>query len=52
VTPDGAGSKVSWALDADMGYNPIGRVMGLFLDGMIGKNHESGIQLLGEALKK
>ena len=51
VTPDGAGSKVSWALDADMGYNPIGRVMGLFLDGMIGKNHESGIKLLGEALK-
>jgi hypothetical protein len=52
VTPDGSGSRVSWALDADMGNNPIGRVMGLFLDGMIGKNHESGIQLLGEALKK
>jgi hypothetical protein len=48
---DGAGSKVTWAMDADMGYNPIGRVMGLFLDGMIGKNHESGIQLLNEALK-
>ncbi len=52
VTPDGAGSKVSWAMDADMGYNPIGRVMGLFLDGMIGPNHASGIQLLGEVLKK
>ncbi len=51
VTPDDTGSKVSWALDADMGYNPIGRVMGLFLDGMIGGNHASGIQLLGEALK-
>jgi Polyketide cyclase / dehydrase and lipid transport len=52
VTPDGSGSKVTWTLDADMGNNPIGRVMGLFLDGMIGKNHESGIQLLGEVLKK
>ncbi len=36
VTPDGSGSKVTWAMDADMGNNPIGRVMGLFLDGMIG----------------
>jgi Polyketide cyclase / dehydrase and lipid transport len=51
VIPDGTGSKVSWAMDADMGYNPIGRVMGLFLDGMIGKNHENGIKFLGEALK-
>jgi hypothetical protein len=48
---DGTGSKVTWAMDADMGYNPIGRIMGLFLDGMIGKNHENGIKLLGEALK-
>jgi Polyketide cyclase / dehydrase and lipid transport len=52
VVPDGTGSKVTWAMDADMGYNPIGRIMGLFLDGMIGPNHASGIQLLGEALKK
>jgi Polyketide cyclase / dehydrase and lipid transport len=52
VVADGTGSKVTWAMDADMGYNPIGRVMGLFLDGMIGQNHANGIQLLGEALKK
>jgi Polyketide cyclase / dehydrase and lipid transport len=49
---DGTGSKVTWAMDADMGFNPIGRVMGLFLDRMIGPNHENGIKLLNEALKR
>lgn len=51
VVADGTGSKVTWRMDADMGNNPIGRVVGLFLDGMIGPNIESGLKLMGEATK-
>jgi Polyketide cyclase / dehydrase and lipid transport len=51
VVADGAGSKVTWTMDADMGNNPIGRVVGLFLDGMIGPNFESGLKLMNENIK-
>ena len=48
---EGAGSKVTWTMNADMGNNPIGRVVGLFLDGMIGKSFESGLKLMNETVK-
>jgi carbon monoxide dehydrogenase subunit G len=44
LTPDGAKTKVTWRTDMDMGMNPIGRVIGLFLDGMLGKTYEAGIK--------
>ena len=44
VTPDGAKTKVTWRTDMDMGINPIGRVIGLFLDGMLGKTYETGLK--------
>jgi Polyketide cyclase / dehydrase and lipid transport len=43
VTPTGAGSTVTWTMHSDMGMNPIGRVVGLFLDGMLGKTFETGL---------
>jgi Polyketide cyclase / dehydrase and lipid transport len=51
VVPDGAGSKVTWTMNADMGFNPIGRVMGLFMDGMVGPTFENGLNNIEEALK-
>jgi Polyketide cyclase / dehydrase and lipid transport len=42
VVPAGSASKVTWTMQSDMGVNPIGRVVGLFLDGMIGKTFETG----------
>jgi hypothetical protein len=48
---DGTGSNVTWTMNADMGNNPIGRVVGLFLDGMIGKSFESGLKLMNETIK-
>jgi Polyketide cyclase / dehydrase and lipid transport len=51
VVADGAGSKVTWIMNADMGYNPIGRVVGMFLDGMIGPSFESGLKLMNETVK-
>lgn len=36
-------TRVTWTMDADMGFNPIGRVIGLFMDGMIGPIFERGL---------
>lgn len=43
------GTKVTWSMDADMGMNPIARVIGLFMDGMMGKTFTSGLNNLAAA---
>lgn len=40
---DGDGTKVVWGLLADMGMNPIGRWMGLMMDGWVGPDYEKGL---------
>ena len=40
------GTNVTWRMEADMGFNPIGRVMGLFMDGMQGPVFEKGLSNL------
>lgn len=42
IAIDGA-TEVTWTMDMDLGMNPIFRVMGLFMDGMIGPNFELGL---------
>ncbi|WP_299406676.1 SRPBCC family protein [uncultured Roseobacter sp.] len=42
VAVDGA-TEVTWSMDMDLGMNPVFRVMGLFMDGMIGPNFELGL---------
>jgi hypothetical protein len=37
-------SEVTWAMHADLGMNPIARVMGLFMDRMVGPTFERGLQ--------
>lgn len=39
----GGATKVTWSMDMDLGMNPVFRVMGLFMDGMIGPNFELGL---------
>jgi hypothetical protein len=46
TSADGDKTKVTWRMEADMGMNPIGRVIGLFLDGMMGKTYEQGLKNL------
>lgn len=46
VTP--GGTKVTWSMQADMGFNPVFRVMGLFMDGMVGPNFELGLENLAD----
>ena len=40
--PEGEGTKVTWALDADMGANPYKRLMGLMM-GMVTKEFDAGL---------
>ena len=41
--PRADGAHVTWSIQADMGFNPIGRVMGLFMDRMVGPTFERGL---------
>ena len=43
------GTEVTWTLDMDLGRNPVFRVMGLFMDGMIGPNFELGLANIADA---
>ena len=42
ITVNGA-TEVTWTMEMDLGMNPVFRVMGLFIDGMIGPNFELGL---------
>lgn len=42
IAIDGA-TEVTWTMEMDLGMNPVFRVMGLFMDGMIGPNFELGL---------
>ncbi|MEQ1569990.1 MAG: SRPBCC family protein [Myxococcota bacterium] len=46
LTPKDGGTDVTWSMTSDMGNNPIGRVMGTQLDGMIGPDYEKGLASL------
>ncbi len=39
-----AGSQVTWTVTSDMGFNPIFRIFGLFMDRMLGKTYELGLK--------
>lgn len=41
-----AGTKVRWVDEGDLGRNPLNRIFGLFLDGMVGKDFEKGLAKL------
>ncbi len=43
------GTEVTWSVDADMGMNPVFRVFGLFMDGMMGKTFDQGLSNLADA---
>ena len=49
VVPGADGSTVTWRVESDTGFNPIFRVFGLFMDGMMGPVFERGLDNLGKA---
>jgi hypothetical protein len=46
LVPEGAGTRVTWGLVADMGNNPVGRYMGLMIDRWVGADYEKGLASL------
>jgi len=38
------GARVTWTVTSDMGYNPVFRIFGLFMDRMLGKTYELGLK--------
>jgi hypothetical protein len=47
---DGQGSTVTWTMHADMGNNPIARVMGLMMDQFVGPTFETGLANINTTL--
>jgi len=45
------GSVLTWTLETDMGSNPLGRYVGLMMDGMIGPSYEQGLANLKAILE-
>jgi hypothetical protein len=46
ITPEGSGSRIVWAFDADFTGNFPGRYFGLMFDRLIGKDYEKGLARL------
>lgn len=52
LEPVTGGTRVVWTMDMSFGMNPIGRVMGLFMDGMVGGTFEKGLENLANVTAK
>ncbi|MBV6657859.1 MAG: SRPBCC family protein [Devosiaceae bacterium] len=46
LRPHSQGTEVVWSVESEFGLNPIGRVFGLFMDGMLGPVYERGLRNL------
>jgi len=44
------GTLVTWQVEMTFGVNPIGRLFGLFADGVLGKTYELGLTKMSSAL--
>ncbi|MEM1066546.1 MAG: SRPBCC family protein [Pseudomonadota bacterium] len=47
--PTAEGTHVIWRVESDMGLNPVFRVFGLFMDGMMGPTFELGLENIAKA---
>lgn len=52
LSPDETGTRIEWTLDMDVGNNPIGRYVGLFLDRMVGPDYERGLANLKQLVER
>ena len=46
LEPVGEATRVVWSVESRFGFNPVGRMFGLFLDGMLGPVYERGLDNL------
>ena len=52
LAPDGAGTRVTWSMDMDVGNSPVGRYLGLYLSRAIGADYERGVVALRTVVEK
>jgi hypothetical protein len=50
--PEGDDLRVTWTMEGGLGWNPINRYFGLFMDGMMGPDFESGLKQLKARAEK
>jgi uncharacterized protein YndB with AHSA1/START domain len=43
LAADGAGTRVTWTMNGDLGRNPLVRWMTLFMDRLVGKDFDAGL---------
>lgn len=48
AVPADGGAEVTWSVTSDLGMNPVFRVFGLFMDGMMGPTFEQGLENLSK----
>lgn len=46
LDPSGAGTRVTWRFDTDVGANPLMRWMGLTFDRLVGADYQTGLERL------
>jgi uncharacterized protein YndB with AHSA1/START domain len=46
LVPDGAGTRVTWTNEGDMGGNPVNRYFGVMMDRLVGPDFEAGLKNL------
>lgn len=49
---NGGATQVTWTMDGDMGANPVNRLMGLFMDKMVGPDFDAGLANLKALAEK
>ncbi len=52
LSPEGAGTKISWSIDGDLGSNPVSRWFALAMDKLVGKDFEDGLANLKAVAEK
>lgn len=52
LVPDGAGTRITWTNEGDMGGNPINRYFGVMMDSMVGPDFEAGLNNLKAAAER
>jgi len=52
LQPTREGTLVIWSMDTEMGWNPISRYFGLFMDLMLGSEFQKGLQNLARAVER
>lgn len=52
LKPTSAGTEVTWRVDMEFGFNVMGRIFGLFAEGILGDTYQRGLSNLDRAVAR